>query len=546
MYANGSRRSAYAARVAEGDAVAEAGEPPADHLLGKVVGVASEEEKEEDPSDEDIRRTVVRADSLVRTVVKELNETDVDETEETDSFGGRGGGTTDEGKDKDMMELDNIVRNVVMELDKTDDEESITIRTETDGEETDSDSFGARGHLRGRTADAGEGMRFSQTYSEDTDRDSRYSDEGADEIDKGQEEEIEIPLTPSLENMFTTSKSRDDVTDEDKDGTADDEGDDMELNNIVRNVAMELDKTDGDETEGSECETADDGEDTRVNKTDGEETDCDSFGGRGETADEGEDMRKKGDEAADEGEDSLDGMSPREIRGGGMSRSSSSSRAPSTPKIQIPLVELALPGLFSPGRDVTSETPQQDVQVETVKTDGGDDPLHDDYNGTPDGDPEAPPPHDGEDGPHHHIEEEEEEEEPPTEEDIIRQKLSLRAYHLPGNNWCQDLDMYIRNNHLIIGLFCHHKLHPVKWYHRLVLLLGSFAFGLIITNIVYLHGEAIENTIEQALLEENSVAELGERIYNATDRFVVDEFSIAGHTFEVNTTKLGFLFTIGE
>ena len=34
-------------------------------------------------------------------------------------------------------------------------------------------------------------------------------------------------------------------------------------------------------------------------------------------------------------------------------------------------------------------------------------------------------------------------------EETVRQRLSTRAYHLPGNNWCEDWQMYIRNNHLV-------------------------------------------------------------------------------------------------
>mmetsp|Transcript_19539 Transcript_19539/g.43516 ORF Transcript_19539/g.43516 Transcript_19539/m.43516 type:complete len:624 (+) Transcript_19539:59-1930(+) len=421
------------------NAEAEDGESPAaSSLVGRVVGSRKKDDEGPADGDEDIRRTVVRADSLVKTVTMELNKTDGEETEEIDCFEGRGG-TADETED---TELDSIVRTVVTELNKT------------GGEDTEDSSGG-----RGGTADETEDTQFNETDSEDAEWNSLYSDESADGSNKGQNEGVEIPLTASLDRCFASSK-----------------------------------------------------------------------GGKGL------------------GGDSLDGNSPREIRGGGTSRSSTSSQN-SSPKIRIPLYELALPGLFPPGRDVSCKDPQQDVPAETEKTvNGGDDndeqPMHDHSNGPHDvgGDPEAPPPNDGEDGQHHHVEEEE----PLTEADIIRQKLSLRAYHLPGNNWCQDLDMYIRNNHLIFGLFCHHELHPVKWYHRLVLLLGSFAFGLIITNIVYLHGDAIENTIEQALLEESVVAQLGEKILNETDRFVVDEFRIAGHTFEVNTSKLGFLFTIGS
>ena len=73
------------------------------------------------------------------------------------------------------------------------------------------------------------------------------------------------------------------------------------------------------------------------------------------------------------------------------------------------------------------------------------------------------------------------------DDDVIRQKLSMRAYHLPGNNWRQDLGMYIKNNHLIFGICCHHRLHPVTVKHRLVILLGSLAFGLSATNAIYLY-----------------------------------------------------------
>mmetsp|Transcript_11320 Transcript_11320/g.26478 ORF Transcript_11320/g.26478 Transcript_11320/m.26478 type:complete len:644 (+) Transcript_11320:63-1994(+) len=441
------------------NAEAEDGESPAaSSLVGRVVGSRKKDDEGPADGDEDIRRTVVRADSLVKTVTMELNKTDGEETEEIDCFEGRGG-TADETED---TELDSIVRTVVTELNKTggeDTEDSSGGRGGTADETEDTQLYETDSEGRGGTADETEDTQFNETDSEDAEWNSLYSDESADGSNKGQNEGVEIPLTASLDRCFASSK-----------------------------------------------------------------------GGKGL------------------GGDSLDGNSPREIRGGGTSRSSTSSQN-SSPKIRIPLYELALPGLFPPGRDVSCKDPQQDVPAETEKTvNGGDDndeqPMHDHSNGPHDvgGVPEAPPPNDGEDGQHHHVEEEE----PLTEADIIRQKLSLRAYHLPGNNWCQDLDMYIRNNHLIFGLFCHHELHPVKWYHRLVLLLGSFAFGLIITNIVYLHGDAIENTIEQALLEESVVAQLGEKILNETDRFVVDEFRIAGHTFEVNTSKLGFLFTIGS
>ncbi|KAL7444359.1 hypothetical protein ACHAXH_009959 [Discostella pseudostelligera] len=74
-----------------------------------------------------------------------------------------------------------------------------------------------------------------------------------------------------------------------------------------------------------------------------------------------------------------------------------------------------------------------------------------------------------------------------SQDDIIRKRLTACSYHLPGNTFCQDLSMYIRNNHQIFGICCHHRLHPIKAKHRLVILLGSLAFGLSATNAVYLY-----------------------------------------------------------
>lgn len=73
-------------------------------------------------------------------------------------------------------------------------------------------------------------------------------------------------------------------------------------------------------------------------------------------------------------------------------------------------------------------------------------------------------------------------------DDIIQQRLQRRAYHLPGNNgWCKDLCMYLSNNHLVFGICCHHRLHPLRIKHRLVILVGSLAFGLSATNAVFLY-----------------------------------------------------------
>ncbi|KAL7528362.1 hypothetical protein ACHAWF_002533 [Thalassiosira exigua] len=78
---------------------------------------------------------------------------------------------------------------------------------------------------------------------------------------------------------------------------------------------------------------------------------------------------------------------------------------------------------------------------------------------------------------------------PEPEEDLARQvvpKLAARAYHLPGYNLIQDWLQYIFNNHPLFGICCHHRLHPLKMRQRLIILLGSFAAGVAITNVIYL------------------------------------------------------------
>lgn len=64
--------------------------------------------------------------------------------------------------------------------------------------------------------------------------------------------------------------------------------------------------------------------------------------------------------------------------------------------------------------------------------------------------------------------------------------LADRCYHLPGNNYCQDWFQYFMNNHPVLGICCHDKLHPIGFRQRIVTLVGSIAFGLIITNIFFL------------------------------------------------------------
>ena len=128
------------------------------------------------------------------------------------------------------------------------------------------------------------------------------------------------------------------------------------------------------------------------------------------------------------------------------------------------------------------------------------------------------------------------------EEDFIRGKLARRSYHLPGNTCCQDYAQYLMNCHLIFGLCCHDKRSPVHTKHRLLLLLGSLALGLIITNVLYLwgnevfHDDEITSTFRGwATTRIPNYNETTATIDEASTRLKIDTWS-----------KLTFLWTAGS
>ena len=76
----------------------------------------------------------------------------------------------------------------------------------------------------------------------------------------------------------------------------------------------------------------------------------------------------------------------------------------------------------------------------------------------------------------------------------LKRRLAARAYHFPGNTWCEDWFQYISNTHTVLGLFFHHPLHPLRLQERLVILFGSVAIGLTISNMTYMY--FIKNGVE--------------------------------------------------
>lgn len=70
--------------------------------------------------------------------------------------------------------------------------------------------------------------------------------------------------------------------------------------------------------------------------------------------------------------------------------------------------------------------------------------------------------------------------------DPIFVALAWRSYHIPSFNWCEDWFQYFANNHPLLGICCHHPRHPIRTPMRLLNLLASVVFGLLLTNMIWL------------------------------------------------------------
>lgn len=93
------------------------------------------------------------------------------------------------------------------------------------------------------------------------------------------------------------------------------------------------------------------------------------------------------------------------------------------------------------------------------------------------------------------------EEQEAEEEIYLIRLLSRRAMHLPHMNWWQDWIQYMKNNHPLLGVFFHHKKHPLRKGHRLYILLASVAFGLAATNCVYLYYAINNEEMDKVIIE---------------------------------------------
>ena len=90
--------------------------------------------------------------------------------------------------------------------------------------------------------------------------------------------------------------------------------------------------------------------------------------------------------------------------------------------------------------------------------------------------------------------------------------LANRNFHLPGYSFCADWMQYVLNNHPVLGICCHHRLHPIGIGMRIVNMVGSIMFGLAVTNIIWLWFILNEVDEEQELI----TIGVGEQKMNST------------------------------
>lgn len=112
-------------------------------------------------------------------------------------------------------------------------------------------------------------------------------------------------------------------------------------------------------------------------------------------------------------------------------------------------------------------------------------------------------------------------------------RLAKRAYHLEeGNTWWADWVQYQKNTHPVFGLCLYHRLHPIRFPQRVIILIGSIAFGFAITNCVYL-----------GFLGDESAPAAVNDIYDVAGKAADFQESITH--LEIKQSML-FLFTVGS
>mmetsp|Transcript_10972 Transcript_10972/g.20095 ORF Transcript_10972/g.20095 Transcript_10972/m.20095 type:complete len:359 (+) Transcript_10972:122-1198(+) len=112
-------------------------------------------------------------------------------------------------------------------------------------------------------------------------------------------------------------------------------------------------------------------------------------------------------------------------------------------------------------------------------------------------------------------------------------RLAQRAYHLEDDNsWWQDWVQYQRNTHPVFGICMHHRFHPIRLPQRIIILVGSIAFGFAVTNCVYL-----------GFLGNETSSETVNNVYEATGKLAVFQQKFTNVELQ---QSMVFLLTVGS
>ena len=93
----------------------------------------------------------------------------------------------------------------------------------------------------------------------------------------------------------------------------------------------------------------------------------------------------------------------------------------------------------------------------------------------------------------------------------------------------------MKNNHIVFGICLCHRLHPIEWWERIIVLLGSMSFSLLAINIYYVLWDIDDMTYDDASTVEEQGFDPQEEVYNV---------SLAGSSYVITKGTL-VLWTFG-
>lgn len=115
-------------------------------------------------------------------------------------------------------------------------------------------------------------------------------------------------------------------------------------------------------------------------------------------------------------------------------------------------------------------------------------------------------------------------EEEQEEEQLIAVALGNRSRHLPHYNKMQDYLQYVfTNTHTVLGIFCFHRLHPLRYGVRFCALAGSLAMSFAVHNAVHIWTDSWDDykMFEAAIAEIADLIEIFSGYSATTEQLVI-------------------------